>query len=79
MQQLSHYYLMNTTSKNVMYITALLKSMDNVAFHRTVEGTSNVIEFFVAPEQEPAFNDLLKWLKECRLEFSIQQTANRLA
>jgi len=76
-QKLSHYYLMQTTSKNVIYITALLKSCDNVAFHRTVEGTSNVIEYFVAPERQNAFEDLLEWLTQCKLEFTIEKKINR--
>lgn len=40
-------------------IVAHLKSNDNVAYHRTMDGTNDQLEFFVPPSMEEKFLSFL--------------------
>jgi len=62
----------------IWLIIAHIKSNDNIVFHRTMDGTKDVLEFFVSPELE---SRLLEWLDLYESEgliFSYEKKPNRL-
>jgi len=58
-------------------IIAHLKSNDNVAHHRTMDGTNDRLEFFVPESMEETFLQFLHAYKEAGLIISFKKEANR--
>ena len=72
------YYTAAAHKQMIWLIIAHIKSNDNVVFHRTMDGTKDVLEFFVAPELE---NRLIEWLDlyvDEGMIFSYEKGDNRL-
>ena len=72
------YYIVHAHRHMIWLMIAHLKSHDNIAFHRTMDGARDVLEFFVTPAHE---EQLLKWFelyKEEGIIFSYQKEKNRL-
>ena len=44
------YYTAAAHRQMIWLIIAHIKSNDNVVFHRTMDGTKDVLEFFVSPK-----------------------------
>lgn len=62
----------------IWLMIAHLKSHDNIAFHRTMDGARDILEFFVTPAYE---EQLLKWFELYQEEgiiFSYRKEQNRL-
>ena len=73
-----NYYVVAAQRHMVWLIVAHLKSHDNVAFHRTMDGSSDVLEFFVTPVHE---EQLVSWFKlylEEGFIFSYEKKENRI-
>jgi len=74
------YYIVAAQKHMIWLLVAHLKSHDNIAFHRTMEGTGDcMLEFFVPPAQEET---LVRWLALYQEEgfiFSYRKEKNRLA
>lgn len=71
------YYTAAAHRHMIWLIIAHIKSNDNVVFHRTIDGTKDMLEFFVSPDQE---GRLLEWLELYKNEgiiFSYQKEKNR--
>lgn len=62
----------------IWLIVAHLKSHDNIAFHRTMDGESDVLEFFVTPEHEQQLVSWFELYKEEGFIFSYQKKDNRM-
>ncbi len=73
------YYVVAAHRHMIWLIVAHLKSHDNIAFHRTMDNSSDVLEFFVTPAHE---EQLIAWFKLYQEEgfiFSYEKKENRLA
>ena len=72
------YYTAAAQKQMIWLIIPHIKSNDNVVFHRTMDGTNDMLEFFVSPELE---DQLVAWLDVYVSEgviFSYQKQPNRL-
>lgn len=72
------YYVVTAHRHMIWLIVAHLKSHDNVAFHRTMDGARDVLEFFVTPPYE---EQLVKWFDLYQEEgfiFGYKKEINRL-
>ncbi len=73
------YYVVAAQRHMIWLLVAHLKSHDNIAFHRTMDGNNNdVLEFFVTPAHE---EQLVQWFELYREEgfiFSYQKQPNRI-
>ncbi|MGD1997876.1 MAG: hypothetical protein PVJ92_03105 [Candidatus Dependentiae bacterium] len=73
------YYYAQAVKEKMWLLMAHLKSFDSIAFHRTVDGTNDQMEFFVPPAHDKLFRHFLElYTKEGILEW-YEQRENRLA
>jgi hypothetical protein len=49
------YYQADVTRHKCWFLVAVLRSFENIAFDRTLDKQSSVVEFFVAPDRELEF------------------------
>jgi hypothetical protein len=71
------YYVAAAHRHMVWLIVAHLKSHDNIAFHRTMDGSRDVLEFFVPPSQEETLVTMLTIYRDEGLIFSFKKEENR--
>lgn len=60
------------------YVIAVLKSYDHIAFDRTIDVESNLIEFFVPPLTEAIFLSVMARLVKEGLVHNLVKLPNRL-
>ena len=72
------YYTAAAHRQMIWLIIAHIKSNDNAVFHRTMDGTKDVLEFFVSPELEYRLIEWLDLYVSEGLLFSYQKQENRL-
>ena len=72
------YYTAAAHRQMIWLIIAHIKSNDNVVFHRTMDGTKDVLEFFVSPKLEYRLLEWLELYKEEGIIFSYEKQENRL-
>jgi len=73
------YYVVAAQRHMIWLLVAHLKSNDNVAFHRTMDNSTDTLEFFIPPAQEET---MLRWFKLYQEEgfiFSFRKEENRLS
>lgn len=72
------YYTAHVRKEKIWLIIAHLKSHDNIAFHRTMDGGNNIMEFFVPPAHEKIFTAFMDAYQRHGLLNSYHQAPNRL-
>jgi len=73
------YYVVSAQRHMIWLLVAHLKSHDNIAFHRTMDGSRDVLEFFVTPSYEDLLVNWFKLYTEEGIIFSFEKRENRLA
>jgi hypothetical protein len=71
------YYTAPAHRQMIWLIIAHIKSNDNVVFHRTMDGTKDMLEFFVSPSQEYRLVEWLELYKSEGVIFSYEKKQNR--
>ena len=71
------YYTAAAHRHMIWLIIAHIKSNDNVVFHRTIDGTKDMLEFFVSPDQEYRLIEWLELYKNEGIIFSYEKKLNR--
>ena len=74
---LSLYYQAQIPKQFGWYITAILRSYDNLAFDRTIDVPNNIFEFFVAPDKEEEFLAFMQLMEKKGAALNIQKLPNR--
>ena len=72
------YYTAPAQKHMIWMIIAHIKSNDNVVFHRTMDGTKDMLEFFVTPELEDRLVEWLDLYVNEGIIFSYEKQENRL-
>jgi len=72
------YYQAEARKRTLWFVSGCLKACDNWMFHRTVDGTSTTLEFFIAPAFEQDFIQLMELLKQRGDIISFGKKENRL-
>jgi hypothetical protein len=75
---LCSYYIVTAHRRMIWLIVAHIKSHDNIAFHRTMDGESDILEFFVTPAHEQQLVSWFELYKEEGFIFSYQKQENRM-
>ena len=72
------YYQAVVNVAKTWFIGGFFKSEDYVAFERTINGSSDVIEFFVPEDQEEFFLELMSCLQRNGYVDRFEKMPNRL-
>ena len=72
------YYVVAAHRHMIWLIVAHLKSHDNIAFHRTMDRETDVLEFFVTPAHEKQIVEWFNLYIEEGFIFSYEKKENRL-
>lgn len=73
------YYQALVNVPKTWFIGGIFRSQDYVAFERTLEGTNDIIEFFVPASQEESFLSLMEYLVKHGYVYKFEKMPNRLA
>jgi len=74
----SIYYQAYVQKELSWIVTATLRFSEHVAFDRTIDKEKGIFEFFVAPDLEDVFLDVIKKLVHKKVILQIQKLPNRL-
>ena len=76
--QYCSYYQAHVNRKQTWFLVALLRSHEHCAFDRTLNKEEDIFEFFVPPDLEPSFVELLTELRYQNIIFNFNKLPNRL-
>lgn len=74
---LSTYYIAEVNVRMTWLIGGIFRNEDNITFERTIDGSNNLLEFFVPEGQVEEFLFLVDYLMKHHLIYSIQEAPNR--
>ncbi len=74
----SVYYQAIVVRSTTWFVSATLKSFDNLVFIRTLNAEKGLLEFFVAPAMNDEFCTLMKFYQQQGFVQAFEQKANRL-
>ncbi|MCF7799469.1 DUF4911 domain-containing protein [Candidatus Babeliales bacterium] len=72
------YYQAHTQRSKTWFVIGCFKAEDNIAFVRTLEKQSSLLEFFVPEGQEQHFLKLMNYLLKNEYLLDYQKMPNRL-
>ena len=75
----SLYYQAHVDKVQTWQVTAILRSYEHVAFDRTLDTATGLIEFFVAPAYEAVFLEVMHYFIEKGLVSNLVKLPNRFA
>ncbi len=73
-----NYYQAGVLKEKTWFVVALFRNEDHIAFERTLEGNSDILEFFVPTDQERSFLAIMQTLKAQGYVFWFEQKPNRM-
>lgn len=85
MQMLHHknqscvYYTAFVNRERCWFVAGVLRSFDHLMFDRTIEKTTNRMEFFVPQLNEPYFIEIMDYFKAHGLVTELTKLPNRFA
>lgn len=74
----SLYFHAEIKTDMLWFVTGVLRTENHWAFLRTLEGTKNILECFVAPDYVDAFTARMNYFIDQGLVFSCIQKPNRV-
>ena len=75
----SLYYQAYVDKTHTWQVTAILRSYEHVAFDRTLDTETGLIEFFVAPAYETVFLEVMHHFEQKGLVSNLVKLPNRFA
>ncbi|MBM3894088.1 hypothetical protein FJ366_00595 [Candidatus Dependentiae bacterium] len=75
---MSVYYRARLVRNKIWFLTAVLRSAEGYVLERTLEGTSDVMEFFVSPSYVFEFEQLLAYFQKQGIVVWFQEFPNRI-
>lgn len=72
------YYQAIVKKQECYFVSAILRSFENLAFQRTLEKDSSLWEFFVTKEKEEEFLQLFDFFCKKGLVSNLKKCTNRL-
>ena len=73
------YYQAHVQRELCWFVTAALRSYEHISFDRTIDTTTSLFEFFVAPSTETYFLEIMSYFQEQGLVTNLAKMPNRLA
>jgi hypothetical protein len=74
----SLYFQAHVKKELCWMVSSTLKYVDHVAFDRTIEKEESLFEFFVSPDREDDFLDMMDKLAKIGVILTLQKLPNRL-
>lgn len=74
----SLYYQVHVTKEYCWMLSSTLKFVEHVAFDRMIDKEQGKFEFFVAPDLEEVFLDMMHKLEQKKVVYNIQKLQNRM-
>jgi hypothetical protein len=74
----SVYYKARLMRNKIWFVTAVLRSAEGYVFERTLEGTADVLEFFVSPSYVVEFEKLLTFFQGRGVVIWFERFENRI-
>lgn len=72
------YYQAHVEAKYTWFIGGVFRNQDYVTFDRTLDGTNDIIEYFVPASQEENFLHLMNYMVRAGYVFKFEKMPNRL-
>ena len=72
------YYQANINRSECWFFVAVLRSMEHLAFDRTLDKDSSLFEFFVPHTARPFFENMMKAFEQSGVVLSWKSLPNRL-
>lgn len=74
----SLYYQAHATKELCWMVTSALRFTEHIVFDRAYDKEQSIFEFFVSPDAEDVFLDVMRKLEKEGILFNIQKLPNRL-
>lgn len=74
----SIYYQAHIDRQLCWFVLAALKSFEHLCFDRTLNAEENLIEFYVCPQANDVFLEIMDYFKKQNLVFNLRQLPNRI-
>ncbi|MBP9764837.1 hypothetical protein KBD08_00690 [Candidatus Babeliales bacterium] len=74
----SVYYQARVQKELCWFITSGIRFYEHVAFDRTIDKEQSIFEFYVAPDLEDVFLEVMQGLKKRGVVLDLQKLPNRL-
>lgn len=75
----SLYFQAHATKELCWLVTSSLRFSEYVAFDRAFDSEQSIFEFFVAPDMEDVFLDVMRKLEQAGVISNLRKLPNRLA
>ncbi len=72
------YYQVRVNVRYTWFIGGVFRNDEYIAFERTLDGSNEILEFFVVPGHEKQFFHLMGYLKEHAYVYEVTKMENRL-
>ena len=72
------YYQAQVVPAKCWFFVGVLRSFEHVCFDRTRDKEASIFEFFVPPDMESTFLELMDYFKKEGIVTSLEQLPNRL-
>ncbi len=75
----SKYYQAAIVSKDLWFVTAIIRSFEHLELNRTIDVKNSILEFFVPEGNEKEFLEVMVYFQDTGLVTSLQELPNRLS
>jgi len=75
---LCSYYQAQVARKDTVFFVAILRSFDHICFDRALEPAQGKFEFFVPPDCEKVFLNIMAYFEKHHIIDNLQKLPNRL-
>jgi hypothetical protein len=72
------YYQAHIIKEKVWFFVGALRSFEHLAFERTIDKEKSIFEFFIAPDLEHYFLDLIAYFEKKGILTRVEKLPNRL-
>lgn len=76
--QESIYYQAHIDRQLCWFVLAAFKSFEHLCFDRTLNAEENLIEFYVSPQANNVFLEIMDYFQKQNLVFNVRQLPNRI-
>jgi len=74
----SVYYQARVERTKCWFLVGALRSFEHVAFDRTLDAHESIFEFFVPPDMEGYFLEIMRYFQDAKIVTSLERLPNRV-
>jgi hypothetical protein len=72
------YFQADVVKKQTWFFVAVLRSFEHLCFDRTLDKKTGTFEFFVPPQLEPYFLEIMRYMEDAGIVSNFKKLENRL-